>query len=365
MQISLDIRWHDETTPYGKFVLHLLWSLLQWESETKYIVYTHQTSSVELPSNIQIRHSSRKKGKFFHDISFKKQLNSDTSHLYIFFDEHVPYGFKKDYIVLIPSLTEVFFPSHWGLRNILYQRKLSYAIHHASQILCLDKNTSRELNERLNIPESKIWIISGFFPDTSVSIPKTDLKIDIEVKHGLDAPYFLYDVENTNSSNFERVLKIFQNISKSDTPAHLLVISEAIAKEVQLRQKALDMWIQKQVLFIWEVDPSEQYYYYTQSSWVIFPSIYGSFPFDFQRAIAHKTPIIASDLKSTVSVMGESISYFNSRSTSEATDQIHDFLKKNTPTGTSYIDLHTKLNLTHTTAALKKHITNWEENPWK
>lgn len=365
MQISLDIRWHDETTPYGKFVLRLLWALLQWKTDDQYIVYTHQTSSAQLPSNIQIHHSSYKKGKVFHDISFKKQLNSDKSHLYIFFDEHVPYGFKKDYMVLVPNLTEVFFPSHWGLRNMLYQRKLSYAIHHASQILCLDKNTARELNERLNISESKIAVIPGFFPDTSVTTPKTDLKIDIELKHGLEAPYFLYDVENTNSSNFERVLKIFQKIASWETPAHLLVISEAIAKEVQLRQKALDMWIEKQVLFIGEVDPTEQYYYYTQSSWVIFPSIYGSFPFDFQRAIAHKTPIIASDLKSTVSVTGESISYFNSRSTSEATEQIQDFLKKDSNIETLYTDLHKKLNLTSTITALREHITTWEQNPWK
>lgn len=365
MQISLDIRWHDETTAYGRFVLNTLSQFIEPESDTSYILYTNQDSKAELPSNVKIVSAPQKKDKLLHQLKFRKMLESDNSNLYIFFDEFVPFWFKKNFLVIIPNLTEVFFPNLGFIDDFIYKKYLDLTLKNAEIVLCFENNTALELNERLNVMESKIHTLPGFFSSENVKTNPDVPKLDIQAKYNIDNWYLLYDARWRANNNFERVLKIFEKLDSKGVETKLLIISEPVTKDVSLRQKALDMWIETKVLFVWEVPAAEEVYYYTQSSGVIFPSIYGSFPFEFSKAMSYNTPIIASDLKSTTEIMQDTISYFNARSTSESTRQIEDFLA-NPNKSHDYTKLHKRLSPEISAQKLKDHVTNWEELPsWK
>jgi hypothetical protein len=74
----------------------------------------------------------------------------------IFFDHHIPYGYKGDFVVLLESLKEVFFPKKQWFHRKFYSYKLKRAIEKSSQVITLDTGTALELNERLNVQEEKI-----------------------------------------------------------------------------------------------------------------------------------------------------------------------------------------------------------------
>lgn len=74
----------------------------------------------------------------------------------IFFDHHIPYGYKGNFTVFIESLKEVFFPKKKFFARRSYQHKLQKAIKHSEHVLVMDGGSALELNESLNVPEEKI-----------------------------------------------------------------------------------------------------------------------------------------------------------------------------------------------------------------
>ena len=360
MQIAVDIRWYDDTTPYGRCVLKIVCDIATLNSENGYIVYWEKPLICKTPENLKFHPVHQKKWNFFDQRSFKKTLENHNSHLTIFFDECIPFGYKKDYIVFIPSLQEVFFPKLGFLKKLLHQKALQWALKNAHDILCFEKNTALELNERLNIKEEKIQVLYPFFISKKPTIDTSDIKLDIKAKYNLTKDFILYDAGNDSNSNFERVLKILQKLSDTGKKVNLLVISEDTTADVELRKKVLEFKIEKSIFFIGRIEAKDEVYYYTQATGVIFPTIYSSFPFAFARTILYQAPIITSELKSIQEIMEDSITYFNSRSTNEAAQQVTEFLQERKQPNL-YSSLNKRLSPENTVKSLLKVIESWEK----
>lgn len=364
MQISIDIRGYDTSTIYGRFVTQTLSHLVSGDKKNTYIIYTHHTIETEVSENTKFVSTTFKSHNFFGQLQFKKLLEKDNSHLYFFFDEYVPLGFSKDFMVIIPNLQEVFFPTLKGLKKYYYHKNLKNSTDKAQKIFCFDTNTALELNEKVNVREEKISVIPGFFFSQKPKIDTTDIKLNIKAKHSINGEYLLYDAGNDSHHNFERVLKVFERLKNTDKNVALVILCEDTTKDINLRQQVLASGIEKNVFFLGGIDPTDEIYYYGQSAGVIFSWFYNSFPFCFWKAILYDTPIIASDLKSTREIMKNEISYFNSRSTSEALEGIEQILSLK-KWATNYKKLHERLNAQNTANTIRKSIASWESHTWK
>lgn len=173
----------------------------------------------------------------------------------------------------------------------------------AQKVLCFDQNTARELNEKINVKESIIEILPGFFPVAEETIDTSDIRLDIKAKHNIPGEYLIYDSGNAEHHNFERILKIFERLSKEGNTLSLIIISDEATKDIELRKQVLERGIEKRILFLGSVDENEEKYYYSQSVGVIFPGFYTSFPFHFWKAIIYDITVIASNLQSTKEIM--------------------------------------------------------------
>lgn len=360
MQVSIDIRWYDFSCPYGRFVITTVCSLAKANTEINYRLYSSSSLSCETPENTKTIIVKQKKTSIFEQNSFKKILEKDGSNLYLFFDEKIPFKFSKEYMVFISSLKEIFFPKLGFIEKFFYQKYISNSLRNSQKVICFESNTALELNERLNVPENKIEIIYPFFFSERPHIDIADIKLDIKAKYNLSHDYILYDAGNDTNSNFERVLSIFEKLMHKWIPANLLVLCEDTTRDIQFRQKVLDLKIEKSVFFIGAVDSKEESYYYEQAGGIIFPSIYTSFPFEFSKAILYKVPILANELKSTQEIMWDAITYFNSHSWNDATKQVETFLKKQNPKR-NYEGVEKILNPQNTVQKLQEIISNWGE----
>lgn len=325
MKIGIDGRICDEGGYYGEYICRLIKDFCALRSEDEIIIYRNKWTLTS--KNIgAMRHAHQKnislsRVSLFHESKTKKLFEQEKFSLMIFFDHHVPKGYSGDIYVLIENLTEIFFPKEKWLHRKIYAHKLQRAITKSTKVMTLDSGTALELNERLNIKEDLIERIPGFFP-TFETKSALQIQIDIKTKHNIRGEYLIYDSWNEVHNNFERILRTLKKLKDQGIILSLLILCDETTKDIDIRSTALNLWITDQIFFLWAVKADLEYAYYTGSAWVIFSSIYESFPFQFTKALSYNVPIFANDIPANKEVMWEDIHYLDPLSIHNMSDVI-------------------------------------------
>jgi hypothetical protein len=111
----------------------------------------------------------------------------------IFFNENKPIFYKKDYIVLIDSLKNIYFQDFDRyIDKTKYFFFLKNSIKNSKKIICLDENTTNEFVERFNIEERKITILKPFFPNLDILKESSNIKMDIRTKNNITNDFLIY-----------------------------------------------------------------------------------------------------------------------------------------------------------------------------
>lgn len=228
----------------------------------------------------------------------------------IFLDYCIPHNYKWEYTIILEGLKEIFFPRKQWLHRKIHSYKLTKAIDKSKSVVALDGGTALELNESLNVAENKIRKIPGFFPIYRI-VSDPVVHTDIKTKHNLRGEYLIYDSGNEVHNNFERILKTIKKLKDSWVIVYIIILCDATTKDLDIRGKVIEYDIANQVLFLGKVSKDIEHLYYEQSLWVIFSSIYESFPFQFVKAIAYNCHIFANEIPANEHVMGDSISYLD------------------------------------------------------
>jgi len=304
-------------------MLKIIKKLIEVDDKNKYIVYTNQAQWVSKTEQV----ISAKPWDALADINVSKEFKKENFWLMVFFDHRVPLFYKEDFVVVIPSLKESFFMWKEFLQREIYSYYMKKTIARAKKIICFEKYTASELNERLNVKEEKIKIMKPFF-DVLKQKHQETIKIDIKAKHNLEYEYLIYNGGNGPNKNIEKLIKTLGKIKKSWKKIHLFMIWEETSKDTDIRDLVIASKLQDRVDFIANLPEKESAFYYHQSKGVIFPTIYESFPFELKTAIKYWCPILASDIGPIKEFMWKDIDYFNPKSTHDMEDAINKFLKK-------------------------------------
>ena len=207
----------------------------QSQNEHSFRIYTRKNLSLERKS-------------FFTDFNEKKVFEKEKFALMLFFDQHVPVGYKGDFVVILESLKEVFFPKHQWLHRHIYAWKLKRVLAKAQKVYVLDTASAMELNEQLDISEEKIGVIPGFFP--KYKTPGEQLQIDIKLKHNLRGDYLIYDSGNEVHNNFERILKALKILKEKGKFLYLIILCDETNRDIEVRNLTLQYQITDQIMFL-------------------------------------------------------------------------------------------------------------------
>ncbi len=81
----------------------------------------------------------------------------------VFFSEKKPLRYKWNYILFVKDLKEVHYQSEESsVKKVFMDMFLNTWLENAKKIICFENHTSNELNEKLNIPETKLEIVYPF-----------------------------------------------------------------------------------------------------------------------------------------------------------------------------------------------------------
>jgi hypothetical protein len=162
----------------------LLQKLLSIDSENHYTFYLSSSAKAKFPASVKVEHINEKPGSISEQFHFSHKLKKDKNDLMIFFNEEKPLRYKGDYFVFVKDLKEVHYASKKSTFTKFFQNLfLDTSLENARKVICFEKHTLNEINEKLNIPEHKITIVPPFFspgkvsPDASIANVKSKYSI--------------------------------------------------------------------------------------------------------------------------------------------------------------------------------------------
>lgn len=328
MKIGLDLRFLKSNSDYERFAYDFAKNLVTQDDTNDYTFYVSKKLDIS-SKNLRGIIYDTPLGNYFAQKKFWNFLKkTEKNDLMIFFSENIPNNYKGKYVFFLPSLEDMFYNyDKKFLKKYLYQNMLKNSLNFAEKIFVFDKDTQQELNERFDISEEKIEIITPFF---SFEEKKEDvLRLDIKSKYGIKTDYLIYDGGAGSYKNIERTFEVFSLLINEGKNISLVLFWEDVAKDISLRHLVVLHNIQEKVFFLGEIKDNEEKLFYIQSFGVIFPSLYEPFSFSLTKAIFYNVPLITSDIDSIKNIFQKSISYFNPLSRGDMQKVISDFIRKN------------------------------------
>ncbi len=327
MQIWLDLRFLKSWDKYSTFVAVLIQNLINTDTENIYTLYLSSENHIKFPPQLKVEYIKEEPASFSEQIKFNSKLKKDNNFLMIFFNEKKPLMYKWNYILFVKDLKKLHYQDNTNsLKIFLENLFLKTSLQNATKVICFEKHTKHELNEKLNISEEKINILYPFFNLNKV--PSTKIITNIKTKFWIKWEYFVYSSWTWNNKNLSKLIEVIQKLNKRWTDISVVILDQELTEELSFRQEVVEKWIVEKVLFIWITTQEEKKAFYHYSIWSIFPTLYESFPFDLTESISYKSPILASSLKQTKEIMWDYIYYFSPLSTIDMIEAIENYITK-------------------------------------
>jgi glycosyltransferase involved in cell wall biosynthesis len=177
------------------------------------------------------------------------------------------------------------------------------AIDRADRIICVSKNTRKDLIEILGVDEAKVSTIYHG------STPNCNIDRDLEQIPQIEQPYLLYVGERDGYKNFSNLLVTYNNNNKLKQDFQLVCFggeqfsSEEIKiiQEFQLEGKIFQMSGSDDMLT----------QIYRQAAAFIYPSLYEGFGIPPLEAMSCGCPVVCSNLSSIPEIVGDAGEYFD------------------------------------------------------
>lgn len=355
MKIWIDLRFLNNDI-YSRFILKLVKSIVETKKEDDFIIYTNIYLQSLILKNTTIKKVDIKIGSLSEQTKFKKILKNDNLWLAIFFNHFKPIFYKKDYILLVWDLKDLYYSNFSSqIEKYKFQYLLSKNIQNAFKIICLDKITKNELIERFNINENKIFIIDWFFPKKSdydyeiLEDEEENFLVNIKTKYNIKNKYFVFSAWDSIEKNYEKLIKVFSRLKTNWYEIDLVFLWTNIWANINLRNMILEYSLQENIFFLWSPALKEKKLIYKESLWVIFPSLYEPFPFRLTEPLYFDTPILSSNLKKIESIFGDEIKYFSPISVNSIYSEVENFIKNSisNPDYSKIKEKYTKQNTTN------------------
>jgi glycosyltransferase involved in cell wall biosynthesis len=327
MKIGLDLRFLKKWDYYSDFVLELIKNLVKKDQINEYILFTNINFSHlnlwEKTKNIIVNTWS-----FYEEqIKFKKILDKYKLDNTIFFTYNKPLKYKCNYILFIPDLEEFHFsPRKNIIKKYFDNYLLSENSKNANKIICFNEKIKIEINDKLNIFEDNIYIITPFFNIKEIN--ENNFNLDLKTKYNIKNDYFLYYFWPKESSNLDRIIDIFEEIKKQKINLNLIILDNQTTQDINLRKKIIDKKLNNHIYFIWEVSKAEEYLFFKNSIWVLYPILYSIFPFSLSKAINYNSNIISSKLENIENIFKNTITYFNPTDINDMFNKITNYKKQ-------------------------------------
>jgi glycosyltransferase involved in cell wall biosynthesis len=289
-----------------------------------------------LPGNFQsvalVEPDTTVKG-YLESRSILKRLTCDLVHVpHLFW---MPRYFSCPYVVTVHDVFDHMARTRGrsSLRRSLHFHLTSRVLKGASRIFAVSNFTKDEISTIFRIRPSRIDVIYNAIDERFLHGHATDVdrKLLVE-RYQINYPFLLYAGRISPHKNLVRIIEAFSalraELEKDGKypDLKLIIIGDELSKNPDLRRTVIRGGVQNDVRFLGFVPIEVLRIFYDAAKIFVFPSLYEGFGLPPLEAMAHGTPVLASNTSSLPEVVGNAAVLVNPENVFEIMRAMHRVL---------------------------------------
>ncbi len=301
----------------GTYIRNVVRTLACLDRESTYFLIGSPEKVAEcgvLPSNFKAVALEGGDGTLKGNLAFRaivRGLGCDLAHIpHLFW---IPRGLSCPYILTVHDLLE----HMYGMRNASSLRRSLYfyltrrALRRAARVIAVSQFTRNEIEKLLAIPDERIEVVYNAIDERFLHGHASDADRElIAQRYLVNYPFILYAGAIRPHKNVVRIIEAFSAL-KSELQKEqefpdlkLIIIGDDLSSHPRLRRTVVRSGVQNDVRFLGFVPIEVLRIFYDAAKIFVFPSLYEGFGLPPLEAMAHGTPVVASNTSSLPEVVG-------------------------------------------------------------
>ena len=338
MKIAIDIRRMSEFG-VGTYIRNLVRTLgrLDQESEYSLIGPPDKLQSIpDLPSNFQtvpLTAADRSIRGYREFRAALKKLNCDLVHIPNLFS--VPRLLPCPYVMTVHDMQEHISRARqpggfWGTWHLQMTRRV---LRGATRIFAVSQFTKTEIQKLFEIPAGRIEVVYNAIDERFLGghASASDRELIAE-RYQVNYPFLLYAGRISPHKNVVRMIEAFSALkaelekTQAFPELKLIIIGDDLSGNPDLRRTVIRSGVQNDVRFLGFVPIETLRIFYDAAKIFVFPSLYEGFGLPPLEAMAHGTPVVASNVSSLPEVVGNAAVLVNPENVFEIMRALHRVL---------------------------------------
>ncbi len=231
----------------------------------------------------------------------------------------VPLSAPRPYVATLHDLNYLLFPSGetQSARDRLSQAALGRGLKRARKVIAVSQATKQDAMQRLGLKEANLRVVYDAVDD-QVAEPVTDAERTWTLeRYGVNDPFVLYSGRIQVHKNLPRLIDAFA-VVKAQLENHwrfhglkLIIIGDDIGALPEVRHAVMRSRVQDSVRFLGFVSAETLRVFYACAEAFLFPSLYEGFGMPPLEAMAHRTPVVTSNVSSLPEAVGDAAELVN------------------------------------------------------
>ena len=316
MKVAIDIRRMTEFG-IGTYMRNVVRTLARLDRESKYFLIGLPAKVAEcgpLPPNFHAVALAGRDNTVKGNLDFRaivRRLQCDVVHIpHLFW---IPRGLPCPYVVTVHDVLEHMYTSRGAssVRRRLHSHLTRRALSRAARVLAVSQFTKSEIERMFRIPGERIEVVYNAIDERFLRGHATPADRElIAERYQVSYPFILYAGAIRPHKNVVRIIEAFSALKnelekEGEFPdLKLIVIGDDLSSHPRLRRTVVRSGVQNDVRFLGFVPIEVLRIFYDVAKVFVFPSLYEGFGLPPLEAMAHGTPVVASNNSSLPEVAG-------------------------------------------------------------
>jgi len=268
----------------------------------------------ELPDNFNFLPLQNPEGAFATYLEMHKVLAANQVDLI-----HVPHTFwrplitKAPFVITVHDLLDYMYRARTsnGVRREFHSYMTRQVMHHAARIFAVSNFTKRDVGRYFGVKPEKIEVVYNALDENFLRGHSTPAEqAMIRGRYQVDSPFLLYAGRISPHKNVARIIEAFSalkaELAKEGAypDLKLIIIGDEVSKNPDIRRAVIRSGMQHEVRFLGYVSIDVLRIFFDMAKVFVFPSLYEGFGLPPLEAMAHGTPVVASNTSSVPEVVG-------------------------------------------------------------
>jgi glycosyltransferase involved in cell wall biosynthesis len=338
MRIAIDMRRMYEFG-LATYIRNVVRTLGRVDTVNEYLLLGAATRFEQLgslPENFHFLPLQNPEGTFATYLEMQRLVNAHGVDLV-----HVPHTFwrplltRAPYVITVHDLLDYMYRARTnnGMRRAFHAYMTQRVMDKAARIFAVSNFTKRDVARHFNVTPSKIEVVYNALDESFQRGHSTLAEQEmVRGRYQVDSPFLLYAGRISPHKNVARIIEAFSALKAALAKEgaypdlKLIVIGDEVSKNPDIRRAVIRSGMQHDVRFLGYVSIDVLRIFFDMAKVFVFPSLYEGFGLPPLEAMAHGTPVVASNTSALPEVVGNAALLVNPENVFEISRAMHRML---------------------------------------